>query len=336
MQPSPLPILTAPPPAQFSVILSQFHPGWTSKLAASGTAAVSMATESGVLLRLGSRQAAAPPPLGPPPLPSASQAPDMRRLWEEPALRRGAGDPLSIARARQAGRSTRVEGQGALGLGQFWCPAKRSHSEGLRTPPPQHPFCPLGRNLPNPWISLSPQWGNWGESPAGEGGHLAWLSIPKPTALCLLPRKEDLVGEGCCFPLYEEPQSSDPRDPVRTQAAVAVVDEEVRSQGPCGEVIHTAGPIGHVAHHHGFCPGEPAGGEAECTSRPAQPPHRGSCCGPPCLAPLAAPQWPRKVGSRPTSAQGLSCRGGGAGGWRKRPVVSLVLWGVLGVGVRRC
>lgn len=44
-----------------------------------------------------------------------------------------------------------------------------------------------------------------------------------------------------------------------TQAAVAIVHQEVSSQGPCGKVIHTASPIGHITHHHhfGFC--EPVG-----------------------------------------------------------------------------
>lgn len=44
-----------------------------------------------------------------------------------------------------------------------------------------------------------------------------------------------------------------------TQAAVAIVHQEVSSQGPCSKVIHTASPIGHITHHHHFSLCEPVG-----------------------------------------------------------------------------
>lgn len=46
-----------------------------------------------------------------------------------------------------------------------------------------------------------------------------------------------------------------------TQAAVAIVDQEVSSQGSCSEVVHTASPVGHVSHHHHFGLREPVGVE---------------------------------------------------------------------------
>ena len=47
----------------------------------------------------------------------------------------------------------------------------------------------------------------------------------------------------------------------RTQAAVAVVHQEVSSQGSRSEVVHTASPVGHVTHHHHFGLCEPVGVE---------------------------------------------------------------------------
>lgn len=44
-----------------------------------------------------------------------------------------------------------------------------------------------------------------------------------------------------------------------TQATVAIVHQEISSQGPCSKVIHTASPIGHVTHHHHFSICEPVG-----------------------------------------------------------------------------
>lgn len=48
--------------------------------------------------------------------------------------------------------------------------------------------------------------------------------------------------------------------PRHTQATVAVVHQEVSSQGPRREVIHTASPIGHVTHDHHFSLCEPVEG----------------------------------------------------------------------------
>lgn len=51
---------------------------------------------------------------------------------------------------------------------------------------------------------------------------------------------------------------------------MAIVHQEVCSQGPSSEVIHTAGPVGHITHHHHLCLCEPVdregGNESEVGS----------------------------------------------------------------------
>lgn len=88
-----------------------------------------------------------------------------------------------------------------------------------------------------------------------------------------------------------------------TEAAVAVVHQEVSAQGPRRVVVHAAGAVGHVAHHHRLRLREPAGrhsgegGTPMAPARPASSPPRARVPVPsPARSPrchVAAPGGPR-------------------------------------------